>query len=60
MPPEVPRRTTVIKCIDCKAVIGTEIGRTRETRSTWTLCQRCVMRRNGMVGAKGPHDLGIY
>jgi hypothetical protein len=54
------RRTVIIQCIDCEMVIGTEIGSTPSTEVQWSLCSRCVARRNGMVGAKTPNDLGIY
>ena len=56
----VSKRTIVIKCIDCKIVIGTEAGSTPKTEVQWSLCSRCVARRNGMVGAKTPNELGIY
>jgi len=54
------RKTVIIQCIDCKIVIGTEIGSSPSTEVQWSLCSRCVARRNGMVGAKTAHELGIY
>jgi hypothetical protein len=56
----VGKKTTVVQCIDCKIVIGTEPGTTQKTEVLWSLCTRCVARRNGVIGAKSPHELGIY
>jgi hypothetical protein len=56
----VRRKTVIVQCIDCKIVIGTETGSSPATEVQWGLCSRCVARRNGMVGAKTPNDLGIY
>jgi len=54
------KRTVIVQCIDCKIVIGTETGSSPATEVQWSLCSRCVARRNGMVGAKTPNELGIY
>jgi hypothetical protein len=56
----VNKKAIVIQCIDCKIVIGTEAGSTPKTEIQWSLCSRCVARRNGMMGAKTPNELGIY
>jgi len=54
------KKTIIVQCIDCNIVIGTEVGSTPTTEVQWSLCSRCVARRNGMVGAKSPNELGIY
>jgi hypothetical protein len=41
-------------------VIGSEAGELARTEIHWDLCTRCAAKRNGMVGARGPNDLGIY
>lgn len=53
-------RTVLIRCIDCKILIGTQNGSIPETEIQWSLCTRCTARRNGMVGAKTANELGIY
>jgi len=50
----------VIQCIDCANVIGTEKGRTPQVETSWSLCGRCVARRNGVIGARSSDELGIY
>jgi len=54
------KKTIVIQCIDCALVIGTEKGQRQQVENSWGLCGRCVAKRNGMVGARSPGELGIY
>lgn len=53
-------KTIVVYCVDCKKVMGSELGTSKRVKVSWGLCERCVTRRNGMVGARSPRELGIY
>ncbi|MDG6899521.1 MAG: hypothetical protein JRN33_04520 [Nitrososphaerota archaeon] len=55
----VGKKTVLVKCIDCKLVMGTEKGLTPEVEVQWSLCTKCISRRNGVVGARTPLELGI-
>ncbi|MGD0145227.1 MAG: hypothetical protein ABSB53_00010 [Nitrososphaerales archaeon] len=40
--------------------IGSELGTSKKVKVSWGLCERCVAKRNGMIGARSPRELGIY
>ena len=54
------RRVMVIKCLDCDKIIMSSVGSSKETHTTYGLCDRCTARRNGMRLAATNHELGIW
>jgi hypothetical protein len=54
------QNAVVFRCVDCKLIIGSEAGESPRTQIQWDLCARCAAKRIGVVGARGPNELGIY
>lgn len=54
------KKTIVVKCVDCNLVVGTEKGTRPELETQWSICGRCLAKRNGLFSAKNFGELGIY